>query len=150
MKFEKYKSTTDGISFLESVFYGIKVKAFLQLIGFILLCFTFISTIVFLSPVKSSKHTHIETKSNKRAIEAKVFEIASMFMCSCKKCPIESLEVCKCNRAVEERNLIRTCLKKNETLNNVVLKIAERYGAFKAEYANNYDVDKSQIWTNTN
>ena len=112
--------------------------------------FIFISTLVFLSPVKSSKHNHVETKSNNPAIEVKVFEIASMFKCSCKKCPVESLEVCKCNRAIEERNLIRKYTEQNETVDKVVLTIAERYGALKAEYASNYDVDKSQIWTNTN
>lgn len=149
-RFEKYKAHTDRISFLESVFYGIKVKAFLQLIGFIILCFTIISTLIILSPVKDSKHTHIETKNSIPAIEAKVFELASMFMCSCKKCPIESLEVCKCNRAIEERNLIRKCIEGNETVDKVVSAIAERYGALKSEYANNYDVDKSKIWTNTN
>ncbi|MFA7422070.1 MAG: hypothetical protein WCZ90_20465 [Melioribacteraceae bacterium] len=149
-RFEKYKATTASVPFLESFIYGIKVKAFLLLLGFILLNFVFILTLVFLSPVKSSKHNHVETKSNNAAIETKVFEIASMFRCSCKKCPVESLELCKCNRAIEERNLIRKYTEQNETIDKVVVGIAERYGFLKAEYASNYDVDKSQIWTNTN
>lgn len=149
-RFEKYKATTNTIPFLQSYIYGVKVKAFLQLIGFIILCFTFISTLVIISPVKDSKHSHVETKSSSQAIEAKVFKIASMFRCSCKKCPIESLEVCKCNRAIEERNFIRKYTEQNETLDKVVVAIAERYGFLKAEYASNYDVDKSKIWTNTN
>jgi|GEM_PF-3784184 cytochrome c-type biogenesis protein CcmH/NrfF len=149
-RFEKYKATTNTIPFLQSYIYGVKVKAFLQLIGFIILCFTFISILVFISPAKDSKHAHIETKSSSPAIEEKVFEIASMFRCSCKKCPVESLEVCKCNRAIEERNLIRKCTEQEENVIKIVLTIAERYGFLKAEYANNYNVDKSQIWTNTN
>ena len=149
-RFEKYKATTNTIPFLQSYIYGVKVKAFLQLIGFIILCFTFISILVFISPAKDSKHANIETKSSSPAIEEKVFEIASMFRCSCKKCPVESLEVCKCNRAIEERNLIRKCTEQEENVIKIVLTIAERYGFLKAEYANNYNVDKSQIWTNTN
>ncbi len=149
-RFEKYKATTARIPFIESFIYGIKVKAFLLLLGFILLSFIFISTLVLLSPVKSSNHNHVETNSNNPAIEVKIFEIASMFMCSCKKCPVASLEVCKCNRAVEERNLIRKYTEQSETVDKIVLTIAERYGALKAEYANKFDVDKSQIWTKTN
>lgn len=146
----KQNTTTDRIRFLDSSIYGIQVKAFLQSIGYILICFIFISTLVFLSPVKNSRHNHIETKSSNPAIEAKVFKIASMFICSCRKCKKESLEVCKCNRAIEERNLIRKYTEQNETVDKVVLTIAERYGFLKAEYANNYNVDKSQTWSNSN
>lgn len=149
-RFEKYKATTNTIPFLQSYIYGVKVKAFLQLIGFIILCFTFISTLVIISPVKDSKHSHVETKSSSQAIEAKVFKIASMFRCSCKKCPIESLEVCKCNRAIEERNFIRKYTEQEDSVGKIVQTIAKHYGFLKAEYANNYDVDKSQIWSNSN
>lgn len=149
-RFEKYKATTARIPFIESFIYGIKVKAFLLLLGFILLSFIFISTLVFLSPAKTSKHNHIETKSGKPANEEKVFKIASMFMCSCNKCKMESLEVCKCNRAVEERNLIRKCTEQEDSVGKIVQTIAKHYGFLKAEYANNYDVDKSQIWSNSN
>ncbi|KAF0153543.1 MAG: hypothetical protein FD143_75 [Ignavibacteria bacterium] len=146
----RQNTTTVRNHFLDSSIYGIQVKAFLQLIGYILICFIFISTLVFLFPAKTSKHNHIETKSSKPAIEENVVKIASMFICSCQKCKMESLEVCKCNRAIEERNLIRKCTEQEETVNNIVLTIAERYGFLKAEYANNYNVDKSQIWSNSN
>ncbi len=146
----KHNTTTTSIRFLDSSIYGIQVKAFLKLFGYIFLCFVFISTLVFLFPAKTSIHNHIETKSSKPGIEEKVVKIASMFICSCKKCKMESLEVCKCNRAIEERNLIRKYTEQNETVEKVVLTIAERYGFLKAEYANNYDVAKSQIWSNSN
>lgn len=146
----KHNTTTDRTRFLDSSIYGIQIKAFLQLISYILICFIFISALVFLLPTKTSNHNHIETKSSKPAIEEKVVKIAAMFICSCKKCPIESLETCKCKRAIEERNLIRKSAEEEETVNKIVLTIAVRYGFLKAEYANNYNVDKSQIWTNSN
>lgn len=146
----KYNTTTNRIRFLDSSIYGIQVKAFLQLISYILICFIFITTLVFLFPARTSKHNHIEKKSSKPANEEKVINIASMFICSCPECKMESLEICKCNRAIEERNLIRKCTEQKETVNKIVLTIAERYGFLKAEYANNYDVDKSQIWSNSN
>ena len=141
-RFEKYKATTASVPFLESFIYGIKVKAFLLLLGFILLNFVFILTLVFLSPVKSSKHNHVETKSNNPAIETKVFEIASMFRCSCKKCPVESLELCKCNRAIEERNLIRKSVGQDKPIESIVLNIAQQYGAIKEQYAIHYNIDQ--------
>lgn len=149
-RFGKDNRTAARIRFLDSSIYGIRVKAFLQLIGYILICFVFISTLVFLSPAKTSKHNHIETKSGKPANEEKVFKIASMFMCSCNKCKMESLEVCKCNRAVEERNLIRKCTEQEDPIGKIVQTIAKQYGFLKAEYADDYDVDKSQIWSNSN
>ncbi len=148
--FGKHNTTTFRKRFWDSSIYGIQVKAFFQLIGYILICFIFITILVFLFPARTSKHNHIETKSSKPAIEEKVVKIASMFMCSCSECKMESLEVCKCNRAIEERNLIRKCTEQEETVNKIVITIAEQYGFLKAKYANNYNVNKSQIWSNSN
>jgi response regulator RpfG family c-di-GMP phosphodiesterase len=87
-----------------------------------------------------------EQKSTNPAVEAKVFEIASKFVCSCGSCNEESLEVCSCGRAIEERQFIRNYLEQNQKPEDIIVAVANRYGWIKAEFAANYNVDASKVW----
>lgn len=90
----------------------------------------------------------LEQTSSNPIIEARVFEIASKFVCSCGTCGEESLETCKCPRAVEERSLIRNYVQKDIKTEDIVLSLANYYGFLKAIFAKDYPkVDKSKIFT---
>lgn len=91
--------------------------------------------------------TPVEVKSSNPAVEAKVFEIASKFICSCGSCNYESLEVCTCGRAIEERQFIRDYLEQNHEPENVVIAVANKYGFLKAEFAAQYNMDPSRVWS---
>lgn len=93
-----------------------------------------------------SKDIPVETKSSNPIVEAKVFEIASKFVCSCGTCNEESLEVCSCGRAVEERQFIRDYLEQNQKPDNVVVAVANKYGWLKSEFASLYNVEASRVW----
>lgn len=90
-----------------------------------------------------------ETKSSNPVVEAKVFEIASKFVCSCGSCNEESLEKCKCAIAVEEREFVRDYLEKKGKPEDIIAALANKYGYLKAEYANAYNIDKSKTWSST-
>lgn len=88
----------------------------------------------------------IDKVSSNPVIEAKVFEVASKFVCSCGTCNEESLEACACGRAVEERQFIRGYLEQNQKPDDIVVAVANKYGWMKAEFASNYKVDVSRVW----
>jgi len=91
-----------------------------------------------------------EQKSANPIVESKVYEIASKFVCSCGTCNEESLEVCACERAVEERQFIRDYLEQStnggQKPDDIVSAVVNKYGWMKAEFASNYKVDPSRVW----
>lgn len=93
-----------------------------------------------------TKDVPVEIKSSNPVVEAKVFEIASKFICSCGTCNEESLEVCSCGRAVEERQFIRDYLEQNQKPDDIVIAVANKFGWLKAEFASVYKVDVSRVW----
>lgn len=93
-----------------------------------------------------TKDIPVEIKSSNPVVEAKVFEIASKFVCSCGTCNEESLEVCTCGRAVEERQFIRDYLEQNQKPDDIVVAVANKYGWLKAEFASTYNVEASKVW----
>jgi hypothetical protein len=89
----------------------------------------------------------IETKSANPIVEAGVFDIASKFVCSCGTCNEESLEVCKCATAVEERQFIRDYVERNQKKEDIVFALASKYGFLKSQFAGEFKkVDKSKIF----
>lgn len=88
-----------------------------------------------------------EVKSSNPAVEAQVYEIASKFACSCGTCGEESLEKCTCPRAVEERQFIRDYVERKGNPTDITVALANKYGYLKAEYAKNYNIDPSKVWT---
>ncbi len=89
----------------------------------------------------------LETKSANPLVEAEVFNIASKFVCSCGTCNEESLEVCKCGRAIEERQFIREYVERNQKKENIVFALASKYGFLKSQFAGEFkQVDKSKIF----
>lgn len=93
-----------------------------------------------------NKDQRFEIKSSNPVIEAKVFEIASKFVCSCGTCNEESLEICKCDRAIDERQFIRNYLEQNQKPDDVVMAVANKYGWLKAKFASEYKVDPANVW----
>lgn len=93
-----------------------------------------------------TKDIPVETKSANPVIEAKVFEIASKFVCSCGSCNEEPLETCKCATAVDERQFIRDYLQENQKPDDIILAVANKYGWLEAEFASTFNVDRSKVW----
>lgn len=84
----------------------------------------------------------IDERSENPIIEAKVFEIASNFACGCGSCNEESLEICKCNYAVDERQFIRDYLEQNKNTSDIITAMITKYGGLKpgvslTKYSNN-------------
>ena len=75
----------------------------------------------------------------------RVTEIADKFICSCGKCT-DSLEICNCDKATEERNYIKEELNKNISENGIVISVANKYGMLKSKYEKKYKVDKSKLY----
>lgn len=74
-----------------------------------------------------------------------VNNIASMFICSCGKCK-DSLEICNCEKAVEERNFIKERIDKKVSNVNITVALAGEYGFMKSAYAKDYNVKDSQVF----
>lgn len=88
-----------------------------------------------------------EAKSANPIVEASVLEIAAKFVCSCGSCNEESLEICKCGRAVEERQFIRDYVERNQKKEEIVFALASKYGFLKSQFAGEFkQVDKSKIF----
>lgn len=87
-----------------------------------------------------------EIKSSNPVVEAGVYDIASKFVCSCGSCGEQSLEICKCERATEERQFIRTFLEQNQKPDDIIIAVANKYGWMKAEFASNSNIDPSKVW----
>lgn len=73
----------------------------------------------------------IDERSDNPVIEAKVFEIASNFACGCGSCNEESLDICKCNFAVDERQFIRDYLEQNKNTSDIITAMITKYGGLK-------------------
>ena len=116
------------------------------IIGGLLIGFVIFKTTFDLIISSKKKEIPVELKSSNPVVEASVFEIASKFVCSCGTCGEQSLEICKCVRAVEERQFIRDYLEQNQKPDDIVIAIANKYGWIKAEFASKYKVDASRIW----
>jgi hypothetical protein len=81
----------------------------------------------------------MESKSNDPALEAKVLEVASRFICSCGSCGEQPLDVCACNTAVQERQYIRTSLQAGQSFAQAVQAVRDRYGWAKPEFSGKFD-----------
>ncbi len=81
----------------------------------------------------------VESKSNDLALEAKVLDVASKFICSCGTCGEQPLDVCSCNTAVKERQYIRTSLQSGQSLNQVALAVQDNFGWVKPEFSAKID-----------
>lgn len=112
----------------------------------VVLCSVILATSFDLIFRPQTKDIPVEIKSSNPVVEAKVFEIASKFVCSCGTCNEESLEVCTCGRAVEERQFIRDYLEQNQKSEDIVVAVANKYGWLKAEFSSAFNVDASKVW----
>jgi len=121
------------------------------LIGVSVIALTLLVVVVFDSSFKKDVDSQypIETKSTNPLVEAEVFNIASKFVCSCGSCNEESLEICKCERAIEERQFIRAFLEQNQKPDDIVIAVANKYGWMKANFASSYNIDPSKVWNSS-
>jgi len=71
-----------------------------------------------------------ETKSTPE-VESDVIRISSKFICTCGDCSGETLTICKCKYAVNERNLIRELVTKKTQEEKIVKIINAKYGGLK-------------------
>lgn len=92
----------------------------------------------FLSPEPPPKQKLVEQKSNDPAVEAKVVEVASKFICGCGSCGEQPLDTCTCNAAIQERQFIRDYLSAGQTVEQVILAVNDSFGWMKPEYAPKY------------
>jgi len=77
----------------------------------------------------------VEIRSSDPKLEAAAMEIASKFVCSCGTCGEQPLNTCTCDRAVEERQFIRSYLEQGQKPAQVIVALNNRYGWVKPEYA---------------
>lgn len=88
---------------------------------------------------KSQPAPLIEQRSGDPKLEARVLQIASKFICSCGTCGEQPLDVCTCERAVEERQFIRNYLQAGQTNEQIVAALNTTFGWIKPEFAARYD-----------
>lgn len=72
--------------------------------------------------------------------------VASKFICPCGACGELSLETCVCLTATKEHNYINGLLSQNNTINQAIIAVANKYGWLKSQYYPQYKVDKSKVW----
>lgn len=70
------------------------------------------------------------TKGNS-VVEAKVFEIASNFVCSCGGCDEDSLELCDCNFAKGTKQFIRSMVQDSQDDLSIITAVNNKYGGLK-------------------
>ncbi len=85
----------------------------------------------------------VEAVSNDPTIEARVREIAAKFVCSCGKCGEQPLDTCTCDRAIQERQFIRSALASGQSLEQVVEATMSTFGWIKPEFNDKYAADTS-------
>lgn len=71
--------------------------------------------------------------SGNPVVEAKVYEIASNFVCGCGSCGEESLEVCSCNFAIQEKKFIRNYVESSADLKTIIFAVNDKYGGLKSD-----------------
>jgi len=77
----------------------------------------------------------VEIRTSDANLEATAMEIASKFICSCGTCGEKPLDTCTCNRAVEERQFIRSYLEQGQKPEQVIVALNNTYGWVKPEFA---------------
>jgi hypothetical protein len=77
--------------------------------------------------------------------DSRITEIADKFVCSCGACK-DSLEICNCDKAIEERNFIKDKLDKKISEDGIIVALANKYGMLKGKYEAKYKVDQSKVY----
>lgn len=80
-----------------------------------------------------------EITSTDLAVEARVKDVASKFICSCGACGEQPLDSCTCNTAIQERQFIRNTLQSGQTPDQVIAAVNTTYGWMKPEFVVHYD-----------
>ncbi|MBI3111174.1 MAG: zinc ribbon domain-containing protein [Ignavibacteriales bacterium] len=81
----------------------------------------------------------VEQTSADPKVEANVREVASKFICSCGTCGEQSLDVCTCNTAIQERQFIRNAFQSGQTPDQIVAAVNTTFGWMKREFVTLYD-----------
>jgi hypothetical protein len=81
----------------------------------------------------------VEARSTDPALEARVMDVASKFICSCGTCGEQSLDVCSCETAVQEREFIRTSLQSGQSVDMVSLAVQDKFGWVKPAFSAKID-----------
>ncbi len=146
---KKYKNNIYPSAVKKKNFWGITigVKPLLIAIVVLLISIGIIAVVNSWSYKSEDVQYPPESKSSNPVVEAKVFDIASRFVCSCGSCGEQSLEKCKCATAVEERQFVRDYLEKKNKPEEIIVALANKYGYLKSEYAKTYNVDDSKTWS---
>ncbi|MCF6268320.1 MAG: hypothetical protein L3J41_01255 [Melioribacteraceae bacterium] len=82
---------------------------------------------------KNNDAKFIEQRNTNPLVEAKVFDIASKFVCGCGGCDEDPLEHCKCNYAVAQREFIRDRVENSESDEKIIAAVTAKYGNLKNE-----------------
>lgn len=83
------------------------------------------------SRTPASRARVIETRSRDPKLEAGVLSIAAKFICSCGSCGAKPLDICACERAIEERQFIRNALQVGRAENEIIAAVNATYGWMK-------------------
>ena len=78
------------------------------------------------------------------ALEARVQTIAAKFVCSCGSCGELPLDTCTCDRAVQERQYIRTYLQQGQSSEQAIAAVRTTFGGLKPEFESTHDSSASK------
>lgn len=91
-----------------------------------------------------SQNNYVPLTSNVTT-DTRVTDIANKFLCSCGDCK-DSLEICNCDKAAEERNLIKEKLDNKVNPDRIVVTVANKYGMLKSKYESKYNIDRNKVY----
>lgn len=75
---------------------------------------------------------YVEQVTANASLEKHMRDIAAKFVCACGSCPEESLEICGCPTARQERDFIRNALASGQNDADIVRVVSSKYGGLKS------------------
>jgi hypothetical protein len=66
-------------------------------------------------------------------------DVASKFICSCGTCGEQSLDVCSCETAAQERQFIRSSLQSGQSVSQATLAVQDKFGWVKPKFSAKVD-----------
>ena len=95
--------------------------------------------------VKLPSQNNYNTTAANVNTDSRLTEIENKFVCSCGDCK-DSLEICNCDKANEERSFIKEKLDKKISEDGIIVALANKYGMLKGKYEAKYKVDQSKVY----
>jgi hypothetical protein len=124
--------TKYGGSKKDSILLLLKIKEIWITLGFVggIFVLYFLAE-TFIPHKHHSLNSKVIEKISSTEIEEITANISSKFVCNCGQCSRETLTLCKCKNAMEERNQIRELVGRNIKEEDILKTINDKYGGLK-------------------